>query len=69
MQAPLYKLYALEELTDLLRDAGFSSWYRVARKPTYRNVRKVLAPLYHRYDSPLAKLLYGDGALILVATK
>ncbi|MBI3434483.1 MAG: class I SAM-dependent methyltransferase [Proteobacteria bacterium] len=69
MQAPIYRTYGYEEMAGLLGEAGFSSWRRVARKPTYRNVRKILAPLYHHYDSPLAKLMYGDGALILVAAK
>jgi ubiquinone/menaquinone biosynthesis C-methylase UbiE len=69
MQTPKYLTYTLEEMEELLRSAGFTSWRRLARKPTYRNVRKVLAPLYHEYDSPLAKLMYGEGSLILIATK
>lgn len=69
MQTPKYLTYSVTEMDDLLRQAGFSSWKRLSRKPTYRNVRKVLAPLYHEYDSPLAKLMYGEGSLILIATK
>jgi SAM-dependent methyltransferase len=69
MQTPKYKTYSFQEATELLRDAGFSSWRRIARKPVYQNVRKILAPLYHRYDSPLARLMYGEGGLIFIAIK
>jgi len=69
MQAPLYKDYTEEELARMLNQAGFTSYYRVSRKPAYANIRKILAPLYHEYDSPLARLFYGEGSLIVVARK
>jgi len=69
MQAPKYKMYTEEELTGLLDDAGFSSWRRTSRKPAYGNIRKILAPLYDKYDTPLAALLYGSGGFNYVVTK
>lgn len=69
LQAPKYNTYTEDDFETMLRQTGFSSWYRVSRRPTYSNIRKVLAPLYHEYRSPLAKLLYGDGMLGFVVTK
>lgn len=68
-QAPLYKMYREQEFADMLGAAGFSTWRRVARKPHFRNFRKILAPMYHEYAAPLSRLFYGDGILIIVATK
>jgi len=57
LRAPLYKMYTEEEFWGMLKDAGFSSYYRISKKPEYKNIRKILSPLYHEYDSPLARLL------------
>ena len=56
--------------TDLVKKVGFSSWYRVARKTKYYNIRKIFSPFYYDYNHPLAKLFYGDGgALNFIITK
>ena len=69
VQAPMYRMYTEEQLKGMLSDAGFSSSYRVTRKPKFGNVRTLLAPLYHEYDHPLARLIYGEGMITLMATK
>ena len=59
-----------KDFTDLLKKVGFSSWYRVARKTNYYNIRKIFSPFYYDYNHPLAKLFYGDGgALNFIITK
>jgi len=68
--APTYKLFTEKDFTDLLKKVGFSSWYRVARKTKYYNIRKIFSPFYYDYNHPLAKLFYGDGgALNFIITK
>lgn len=67
--APLYKTYTEDEFLQLLNETGFTSQYRVSKKPHYFNIRAMFAELYKDYDHPLAKLLYGDGLLQIVATK
>jgi len=69
VQAPLYRMYTEEGFGEMLKEAGFTSWYRISRKPIYRNVRKILAPLYYEYRSPLSRLLYGEGMIILMVKK
>ena len=62
--APTYKMYTEEDFTDILKEVGFSSWYRVAIKINYYNIRKIFSPLYYDYKHPLAKLFYGDGSVL-----
>jgi ubiquinone/menaquinone biosynthesis C-methylase UbiE len=69
VQAPEYKLYTEQGFAQMLADAGFSSSYRISRKPHYENVRRLLAPLYEEYDSRLARVVYGEGNITLIATK
>ncbi len=69
LQAPLYKTYAFEQFEKMLKRAGFKCWYRISRKPSYKNIRKFLSPLYLEYDAPLSRLLYGDGMITLMVTK
>ncbi len=52
-----------------LKAAGFTAWRRVSRQPSYNNIRKIVAPLYHDYQSDLARLLYGEGMPGYVVTK
>lgn len=69
MQAPLYKMYSEAEFVGMLREAGFSSWRRITRKPIFGNIRKILTPLYDEYDSNLARLFYGEGMQNFLVTK
>lgn len=69
LQAPIYRTYAERDFADMLRRVGFREWYRVSRRPHYRNLRRVVSYLYGDPGHPLARLLYGDGALNVVATK
>ncbi|SPF48665.1 conserved hypothetical protein [Syntrophobacter sp. SbD1] len=69
VQTPVYHTYRETEFESKLGRAGFSAWRRISRKPVYQNIRKILAPLYFHYQMPLARLLFQDGALVMVATK
>jgi len=69
LQAPLYKSYTEKEFVHMLLRSGFTSWYRISRKPVYYNIRRIFSPLYHEYAAPLARLLYGEGTLIVMAKK
>ena len=64
LYAPLYRQTSENEFIDKLKNAGFSDWYRVSRKPSYQNIRKILSPLYKNYNSQLAKILFGDGGVM-----
>jgi SAM-dependent methyltransferase len=68
--APIYKMHTEEEFTSILKETGFTSYYRVVKKLKYFNIRKCFTPLYFNYKHPLAKLLYGDGSVLnFVASK
>lgn len=68
--APAYSMYTEEDFITLLKTAGFSSWYRVAFKVDYYNIRKIFSPLYYNYKHPLARLFYADGGTLnFVVTK
>jgi ubiquinone/menaquinone biosynthesis C-methylase UbiE len=69
LEAPEYKSYSESEWFSLLEEAGFKQYYRVFKKPRYRNVRKIFAPLFVEHDHPLARLLYGDGSMNVIVTK
>tara|TARA_B100000029_G_scaffold308804_1_gene301435 strand:+ start:3682 stop:4599 length:918 start_codon:yes stop_codon:yes gene_type:complete len=69
LEAPKYKTYSEAQWFSLLSDCGFKETYRFFKKPRYKNVRKVFAPLYHNYKNPLARILYGDGSMNVVVTK
>ena len=69
LEAPEYKSYSESEWFSLLERAGFQEYYRVFKKPRYRNVRKIFAPLFVEHDHPLARLLYGDGSMNVIVTK
>ena len=69
VQTPIYHTYREAEFESKLRAAGFSEWRRISHKPVYQNIRKILAPLYHRHQTPLARLLFQDGVLVMIVTK
>lgn len=67
--APVYHEHSEEELVDWLNGHGFTGVERLSRYPRYRNIRRFLSPLYFQYGHPLARLLYGSGAIQLKAIK
>ena len=69
LEAPKYKTYSEAQWFSLLSDCGFKEIYRFFKKPRYKNVRKVFAPLYYNNKNPLARILYGDGSMNVVVTK
>jgi SAM-dependent methyltransferase len=72
LQAPTWNEFAFTEaqVRDWYVAAGFAEVERVTRYPRgIGNVRRFLAPLYHRYENPLARLLFGDGFIQLVGKK
>ena len=62
--APCYRQSTESEYLEKLAEAGFSSSYRVSKSPKYSNIRKIVAPFYKNYNSPMAKILYGDGGVM-----
>jgi ubiquinone/menaquinone biosynthesis C-methylase UbiE len=69
LEAPKYKTYTEDEWFELLRQSGFQEIYRFFKRPKYKNVRKIVSPLYYDYQNPLARVLYGDGSMNVVVTK
>lgn len=67
--APVYHENSEEDIVHWLKTNGFTSVERLTRYPSYRNVRRFLAPFYYRYDHKLSRLLYGSGAVQLKALK
>ena len=67
--SPVYHEHSEEELVDWLNGHGFTNVERLSRYPKYRNIRRFLSPLYYRYDHPMARFLYGSGAVQLKALK
>jgi ubiquinone/menaquinone biosynthesis C-methylase UbiE len=63
IQAPKYATYTTQQLEEMFATAGFSSWYRVSRRPKYDNIRRIFSILYEKHDHDLARLLYGEGGL------
>lgn len=58
------KVYAFD-----LNDTIFETVQCLTRYPAMTNFRRFLSPLYERYDSSFARLLYGSGAVQLKAVK
>ena len=69
LEAPEYKSYTEAQWFSMLEKAGFKEYYRFGRTPRYNNIRKIYAPLYSNHVHPLARLLYNDGSLSVLATK
>lgn len=71
LKAPKYNLYTEAGFKTMLMAAGFQDVYRVTRRPNFApdNMRKLLAPLYEHYDSDLARIIYGEGMITVMATK
>ena len=69
LEAPEYKTFTEAEWFSTLENSGFRNYYRFAKKPKYRNLRRIFAPLYYDYRNPLARLLYNDGSMNVVVSK
>jgi ubiquinone/menaquinone biosynthesis C-methylase UbiE len=67
--APKYKTYNEKNLRILLKKIGFTKIYRIKKKVSFFNIRRLLAPIYHHYDNEISKALYGDGIIHLVIQK
>ena len=59
--APIYRQSTESEYLEKLKEAGFTSSYRVSKCPDFSNIRKIVAPFYKDYTHPIAKILFGDG--------
>ena len=66
---PKYKLYDEKEIKKFLNKIGFKNIKRVSIKPKFSNIRDMVSPLYLNYSHELARFLYGNGMLRLLATK
>lgn len=62
IQSPINKGLSDLAMRKYFSNAGFTHCERVQRRVTFGNIRKIFAPLYYHQNSPLAKLLYGDGS-------
>ena len=69
MQAPIYKGYTEKQFASMLYEAGFTSYRRISRKPTYNNIRTLAVPFYENYENFFSKLLYNDGQLSMLCKK
>jgi SAM-dependent methyltransferase len=67
--APKYKTYNEKNLKILLKRIGFKKIYRIKKKVSFFNIRRLLAPIYHHYDNEISRALYGDGIIHLVVEK
>ena len=48
IQPPRYATYEAEQLEEMFARAGFSSWYRVSRRPKYDNIRRLIRAIRSR---------------------
>jgi|TARA_B100000315_G_scaffold184421_1_gene173487 ubiquinone/menaquinone biosynthesis C-methylase UbiE len=69
IMAPSYEENSEEELVNWLNDNGFTEIERLTRYPMIKNIRKFLSPFYFKYDSEMARFLYGSGGVQLKAVK
>jgi SAM-dependent methyltransferase len=69
LEAPTYRSYTEDEWFLILENSGFEQYYRFFKRPKYKNIRKIFAPLYEECEHPLAKLLYNTGSMNVVVTK
>lgn len=69
VKAPAYNNIQESDLLAVFDEFGFDERRRVSHFHQFENVRRFLAPMYNAPQSPLAKLMYGDGILEYFATK
>jgi len=69
IMAPSLTENSEEELVDWFNENGFRKVERLTRYPKLENIRRLLSPVYFKYDSKLARFLYGSGSVQLKAIK
>ena len=62
--APLYRQTKEKDFTSKILDLGFRNCQRISTTPKYKNIRKIVEPLYTDYNNDLAKIFYGDGGVM-----
>ena len=67
--APKYKTYNEEVLRKILSNIGFTNIYRIKKKVKYKNIRRLVAPLYYDYSHQISRALYGEGNISLIMVK
>lgn len=69
IKTPKYKTYNENKLKQKLASIGFSKIRRIKRDLHFFNIRKIFCKVYKEYDHPLSRILYGEGNIILFASK
>ena len=66
---PIYDENSEEEIVEWLENNGFSKIERLSRYPKYKNIRRMLSPVFYHYDSKFSKFLFGSGHVQIKAVK
>ena len=66
---PKYKTFNEQKLVTYLKKMGFGNIYRIKRKVSFNNLRRLLSPFYFNYKHETSRALYGDGDINLMMTK
>lgn len=66
---PIYDENSEEEIVEWLKGNGFSKIERLTRYPKYKNIRRILSPIYYNYNSRYSKLLFGSGNIQIKSVK
>lgn len=66
---PIYDENSEEEIVEWLKDNGFSKIERLTRYPKYKNIRRMLSPIFYNYNSKYSKFLFGSGHVQIKAVK
>ena len=69
IQTPIYDETPIDDVVNWLENNGFVDIKRLTRYPKFNNIRQFLSPLYHNYESDLAKILFNEGYLHMKALK
>ena len=67
--ASKYKTYNEQKLVTYLKKIGFRSIYRINKKVSFNNLRRLLSPFYFHYKHEISRALYGNGTITLMMTK
>ena len=62
--APHYRQTKEKDFYSKILDLGFKNCQRISTTPKYKNIRKIVEPLYADYKNDLAKIFYGDGGVM-----
>ena len=69
IKSPLYKRFSEKKLKMKLLKIGFKKVKRVKRRPNFKNIRRILNPLYINYKHEISRLLYGEGNITFLVKK